>query len=73
MGTRSVPKTKLGRRLKREMDARDWTYERFANELGTTKSQAHDWVNGEHEPNLSSIRLIAKVLKLDVADLIEAA
>jgi transcriptional regulator with XRE-family HTH domain len=55
------------------MKRNDWSYADLAEKLGTTKSQAHDWVNGTHEPNLNSIRHIAKAFDWDVAELIEAA
>lgn len=55
------------------MKAHEWSYADLAEKLGTSKSQAHDWVNGAHEPNLQSIRHIAKTLDLDLAELIGAA
>lgn len=65
--------SKLATHLKREMKRHDWSYADLAEQLGTTKSQAHDWANGAHEPNLGSIRAIAKALDLDLAELIGAA
>lgn len=55
------------------MEAEDWSYQELADFLGTTKSQAHDWANDAHEANLSTIRKIAKKLKCEVIELIEAA
>ncbi len=55
------------------MKLNEWSYADLAEKLGTTKSQAHDWVHGAHEPNLGSIRHIAKVFGWDLAELIEAA
>lgn len=63
----------LTKRLQAEMKARDWSYSDLAEFLGTTKSQAHDWANGTHEPNLSSLRHIAKKFGCDLVELIEAA
>lgn len=60
------------KRLQAEMKARDWSYADLAAFLGTTKSQAHDWANGTHEPNLASLRHIAKKLKCELVELIEA-
>lgn len=54
------------------MKERDWSYEQLGDFLGTTKSQAHDWANGTHEPNLASLRKIAKKLGCELIDLIEA-
>lgn len=65
--------SKLSNCLARVMQAHNWSYADLAEKLGTTKSQAHDWVNGTHEPNLSSIRSIAKKLDLDLAELIGAS
>lgn len=65
--------SKLSACLAREMKAHEWSYADLAEKLGTSKSQAHDWVNGAHEPNLQSIRHIAKTLDLDLAELIGAA
>lgn len=65
--------SKLSNCLAREMKRNEWTFEDLGKKLGTTKSQAHDWVKGTHEPNLSSIRHIAKVFGWDVAELIGAA
>lgn len=62
----------LTKRLQAEMKAREWSYSDLAEFLGTTKSQAHDWANGTHDPNLSSLRRIAKKFGCDVIDLIEA-
>ncbi len=55
------------------MKLNDWSYAELAEFLGTSKSQAHDWANGTHEPNLSSLRSIAKKLKCEVIELIEAS
>ena len=63
----------LTKRLQAEMRAREWSYADLAEFLGTTKSQAHDWANGTHEPNLSSLRHIAKKFDCDLVELIEAA
>lgn len=62
----------LTKRLHAEMKERDWSYEQLGDFLGTTKSQAHDWANGTHEPNLASLRKIAKKLGCELIDLIEA-
>lgn len=68
-----VPKTKLGRFLRREMVARDWTYQYFAMVMNTSTSQVHDWVNGKHEPTIANLQHLAKVLRIEMVDLIGAA
>jgi transcriptional regulator with XRE-family HTH domain len=55
------------------MERNEWSYADLAEKLGTSKSQAHDWANGTHEPNLSSLREIAKKLDCKIIDLIDAA
>jgi len=65
--------SKLAARLSREMKKRDMSYAEFAEFLGVPKTQAYDWVQGLHSPNLKSIRRIAETLECDIADLIEAA
>lgn len=60
------------KKLHAKMEAENWSYSQLGDFLGTTKSQAHDWANGTHEPNLSSLRSIAKKLKCEVIELIEA-
>lgn len=55
------------------MKRNEWSYAELAAQLGTTKSQAHDWANGTHEPNMSSLRHIAKAIDCEVMDLIDAA
>lgn len=44
----------------------------LARRLKVTPSQVHDWVHGEHEPTLASLRRIAKGLGLDLSDLLDA-
>lgn len=57
----------------REQEKRGWTDAELARRLKVTRSQVHDWVHGHHEPNLSSLRRIAKVFRCEVADLLRAA
>lgn len=45
----------------------------LARRIGVTRSQIHDWVHGEHEPTLSSLRRIAKALDMDLSELLDAA
>lgn len=68
-----VAATKLSMRIDAERERRGWTYDVLAERLDTSKSTAHGWCAGTHEPNLASLRLIAKTFGWSVAKLIEAA
>lgn len=65
--------SKLSRHLQREMEERGLTYREFADELDVPVSQLHNWTNGNTEPHLKTLRMLAKKLRRSVADLIEAA
>jgi transcriptional regulator with XRE-family HTH domain len=65
--------SKFASRLAREMKQRKLTYAQFAEELGISASQLHDWIHQTHEPQLGTLRTMAKKLKCDLFDLIEAA
>lgn len=45
----------------------------LARRLEVSRSTVHDWVHGEHEPTLSSLRKIAKALDVELAELLGAA
>lgn len=55
------------------MERNEWSYAQLAAFLGVPKTQAFDWVNGNHEPNLASLRKVAQILDCKITDLIEAA
>lgn len=55
------------------MESNEWSYERMASELDTSKSQIHEWVHGDHEPTLASIRRVAEKFDFEIAELVEAA
>ncbi len=65
--------SKFAARLAREMERNEWSYAQLAAFLGVPKTQAFDWVNGNHEPNLASLRKVAQILDCKITDLIEAA
>ena len=45
----------------------------IARRLGVTRSTVHGWVHGVHEPNLRSLRSIAKALGCKASALMGAA
>jgi transcriptional regulator with XRE-family HTH domain len=45
----------------------------LARRLNVTRSTVHAWVHGEHEPNLASLRRIARALGCEVAELLGAS
>jgi len=45
----------------------------LARRLDVTRSTVHDWVHGLHEPNLASLRRLARALECELADLLGAA
>lgn len=45
----------------------------LARRLKVTRSTVHDWVHGEHEPNLASLRRISKALGVDLSELLGEA
>ena len=65
--------SKVAGLLTAEMKRRDLTLTAFAELLGVSKSQAHAWVHGTHEPRLSSLRSMAKRLDKDLSELLDAA
>ncbi len=65
--------SKLARRLDREMKRRELSYREFAEELGVTASQLHDWVHDAQEPRLGTLRELAKKLDCNLFELIDAA
>ena len=57
-------------RILRELKRHDMRQADLASELGVSRAQVHRWVHADHEPNLESMRRMAKVFKCAVADLI---
>ena len=57
-------------RAKKRLDITD---AELARRLGVTRSQVHDWVHGEHQPNLASLRRLAEMLECDLIELLGAA
>ncbi len=45
----------------------------LARRLEVTRSTVHDWVHGEHEPTLASLRRLAQALECEVGELMGAA
>lgn len=41
--------------------------------MDVSKSTVHDWVHGVHEPNLESLRRLAKVFGCDLPTLLGAS
>jgi transcriptional regulator with XRE-family HTH domain len=62
--------SKVSACIERERKKREWDYRALAKHLGVSVSQAHDWATGKHDPNLTSIRRIAKRLGLEVSELV---
>lgn len=57
-------------RIARALKRNDMKPADLATELDVTRSTVHGWLHATHEPNLESLRGMAKVLKCEVADLI---
>lgn len=57
-------------RILRELRRHEMRPADLANELGVSRAQVHRWVHSDHEPNLESVRRMARVFKCAVADLI---
>ena len=60
-------------RIVRARDRLDISDAELARRLKVTRSTVHAWVHGDHEPNLKSIRRIAKALQCEVSELLGAA
>ena len=65
--------TKTATRIVQARDRLGITDAELARRLKTTRSTVHDWVHGEHEPTLASLRRIAKALECDLGELLGAA
>jgi transcriptional regulator with XRE-family HTH domain len=63
----------VAQRIDERREALGLSITQFATEVGVSKSTACDWVHGTHEPNLTSLRKIAKALKCDVSTLLGVA
>ena len=53
------------------MEIKEWSYQELADHLGVTKSQAHDWVNENGEPQLKNLRKVARKVDCEVSDLVD--
>jgi ribosome-binding protein aMBF1 (putative translation factor) len=62
--------SKLAQRIVAARDRLNISDAELARRLRVPRSQVHDWVHGEHEPNLRSLRRLAKVLGTDLAELL---
>jgi transcriptional regulator with XRE-family HTH domain len=60
----------VSRRIERIRLDNDWDYRELGKVLGVAHSTAHDWANGTHDPNLKSLKRIARRLRIDLAELI---
>jgi transcriptional regulator with XRE-family HTH domain len=56
--------------IERERLARDLDYRQLGKVLGVSHSTAYDWANGKHQPNLKSLKKIAKRLGIAIAELV---
>lgn len=52
---------------------RDWSQERLAEELGSTKGTVSRWEAGSHLPRYAAREIIRKKTGITAADLLEAA
>jgi transcriptional regulator with XRE-family HTH domain len=62
--------SKLAGRIEQARIDNGWDYRTLGRVLGVTHSTAWEWAHGKHEPNLASLRRIAKRLKISIADLL---
>jgi transcriptional regulator with XRE-family HTH domain len=67
--TRSVA-SKVASRIERARVERKWDYRALSDALGVSLSTAYNWANGNHEPNLKSLRRISKKLGISIAELV---
>lgn len=63
----------VAKRIVRARNRLDITDAELARRVGVTRSTVHDWVHGEHEPTLASLRKLAEALECDVGELMGIA
>jgi transcriptional regulator with XRE-family HTH domain len=61
----------FGKRLQAEMYRRQISHRQLATAISVSKQSVTNWTQGRHEPSPHSIRRIAEVLEIPVAELLE--
>lgn len=62
----------LGQRIRQARDARGISQERLAIELGVSWSTVNRYERDKNQPSVNRLRLIAEVLEIPIAELLEA-
>lgn len=65
--------TTVATRIIRARDKLGISDAELARRVDVTRSTVHDWIHGEHEPTLASLRKIAKALDCDLGELLGVA
>lgn len=61
---------RLCARLNALVEARGWTPQEFADKVGVGKSMAYHWLSGRGVPAVNDWPKIAKVLRVEIAELL---
>jgi len=64
------PKT-FGKRLKRERMRKGWSQAELAAKLGVTREYVARLESGRHDPPLSTVERLAKILRVKMGRLVE--
>lgn len=70
MHTRKELLLRLGKRISSERQNRGLTLEKLAYEMGLSKGNLSDIENGRRDPRFTTLRAIAKGLKVSLAQLL---
>jgi transcriptional regulator with XRE-family HTH domain len=64
------PKT-FGMRLKRERNRKKWSQARLAAKLGVSREYIARLESGQHDPPLSTVERLAKLLRVSITKLVK--
>ena len=64
------PKT-FGMRLKRERTRKGWSQAALAAKLGVTREYVARLESGQHDPPLSTVERLAKILRVSITKLVK--
>ncbi len=57
---------RVGERIRECRREKGWTQTEFAKRIGKLQSQVSEWENGEYEPQLDTLLMIAKKLNVEI-------
>jgi transcriptional regulator with XRE-family HTH domain len=61
---------RIGERIRDERKKRQWSQALLAEKIGKLQSQVSEWENGECQPQLDTLMVISRVMKIEIGKLL---